>query len=108
MIENFLAVHNLLPKDQSLTDVYVVVIGTALDAALTVASQLRKAGIKTEVDITSRKFDKQIKTAFKKLIPNILFIGESEVEKGEYTLKNLATETEEKLTVQQIIDKFAK
>ena len=108
MIENFLAVHNLLPKDQSLTDVYVVVIGTALDVALAVASQLRKAGIKTEVDITSRKFDKQIKTAFKKLIPNILFIGESEVEKGEYTLKNLATETEEKLTVQQIIDKFAK
>jgi len=107
MIENFLAVHNLLPKDQSLTDVYVVVIGTALDVALAVASQLRKAGIKTEVDITSRKFDKQIKTAFKKLIPNILFIGESEVEKGEYTLKNLATETEEKLTVQQIIDKFA-
>lgn len=108
MIENFLAVHNLIPEDRSLTDVYVVVIGTALDGALEVATQLRKAGIKTEVDITSRKFDKQMKTALKKLIPNILFIGESEVEKGEYTLKNLSDETEEKLTVQQIIDKFTK
>jgi histidyl-tRNA synthetase len=107
MIENFLTVHNLLPEDQSLTQVYVVVIGTALDGALEVATKLRKAGIKTEVDITSRKLDKQMKTALKKLIPNILFIGESEVEMGEYTLKNLASETEEKLTVQQILDKFA-
>jgi len=108
MIENFLTVHNLIPEDRSLTDVYVVVIGAALDGALEVATRLRKAGIKTEVDITSRKFDKQMKTALKKLIPNILFIGESEVENGEYTLKNLSSETEEKLTVQQIIDKFTK
>ena len=108
MIENFLAVHNLIPEDRSLTDIYVVVIGNALDGANEVATQLRAAGIKTEVDITSRKFDKQLKTALKKLIPNVLFVGESEVETGEYTLKNLASETEEKLTVQQIIDKFSK
>jgi len=107
MIENFLTVHNLLPEDQSLTQVYVVVIGTALDGALEVATKLRKAGIKTEVDITSRKLDKQMKTALKKLIPNILFIGELEVEKGEYTLKNLSRGIEQKLSVQQIIDTFA-
>ena len=63
MIENFLAVHNLLPVDRSLTEVYVVVIGTALDGANEVAAELRKAGIKTEVDITGRKLDKQLKTA---------------------------------------------
>jgi len=108
MIENFLAVHNLLPADRSLTDVYVVVIGTALDGANEVAVELRKAGIKTEVDITGRKLDKQLKTALKKLIPNVLFIGESEVEQGVYTLKNLAAETEEKLTVQEIITKLSK
>jgi len=107
MIENFLAVHNLLPADRSLTEVYVVVIGTALDGANEVAAELRKAGIKTEVDITGRKLDKQLKTALKKLIPNILFIGESEVEQGLYTLKNLANETEEKLTVQEIIAKLS-
>jgi len=107
MIENFLAVHNLLPADRSLTEVYVVVIGTALDGANEVAAELRKAGIKTEVDITGRKLDKQLKTALKKLIPNILFIGESEVEQGLYTLKNLANETEEKLTVQEIVAKLS-
>lgn len=106
MIENFLTVHNLLPEDRSLTEVYVVVIGAALDGALEVATKLRKAGIKTEVDITSRKLDKQMKTALKKLIPNILFVGESEIEKGEYTLKDLSRGSEQKLTVQQIIDTF--
>jgi len=107
MIENFLAVHNLIPEDRSLTEVYVVVIGAALDGALEVATQLREAGIKTEVDITGRKLDKQIKTALKKKIPYILFIGESEVEEGEYTLKDLSSETEEKLIVQEIISKLA-
>jgi len=108
MIENFLTVHNLLPKDRSLTDVYVVVIGTALDGANEVATELRKAGINTEVDVTGRKLDKQLKTALKKLIPNVLFIGESEVEQGVFTLKNLASETEEKLTIQEIIAKLSK
>lgn len=107
MIENFLAVHNLLPEDRSLTDVYVVVIGHALDGAMEVATQLRDAGINTEVDITERKLDKQIKTALKKKIPYIVFVGESEVKRGEYTLKELASETEEKMIVQEIIDKLS-
>ncbi|MFZ1301432.1 MAG: histidine--tRNA ligase [Candidatus Microsaccharimonas sp.] len=107
MLENFLAVHELLPVDRSLTDIYVVVVGPVLDGALEVAAQLREAGINTEVDITERKLDKQIKAALKKKIPYILFVGESEVEEGEYTLKELASETEEKMIVQEIINKFA-
>jgi len=108
MIENFLTVHNLVPKDRSLTDVYVVVIGDVLGGALAVAAQLRKAGINTEVDITGRKFDRQLKTALKKNISNVLFIGESEISEGRYTLKNLANETEEKLSIQEIIDTLSR
>ena len=107
MIENFLTVHGLVPEDRSLTDIYVVVIGNALEGALEVAAQLRNAGINTEIDNTERKLDKQIKTALKKKIPYIVFVGESEIKEGEYTLKNLAEETEEKLIVQEIINKFS-
>ncbi len=107
MMENFLTVHNLIPEDRSLTDVYIVVVGPVLDGAQEVASQLREAGINTEVDITERKLDKQIKTALKKKIPYIIFVGESEVKKGEYTLKELASETEEKMIVQEIIEKLS-
>ena len=105
MIENFLSVHNLLPAQKSLTKVYVVVIDDALDTANTVATQLRAAGINTELDITDRKIDKKIKTALKKNIEHLLFIGASD--NGSFSFKNVATEQEEKLSVEQIIARFA-
>jgi histidyl-tRNA synthetase len=108
MFENFLAVHKLLPADASRTQVYVVVIGDALEGAYGVAQKLRHAGITTEVDISERKFDKQLKTGLKKNIPNILFVGQSEIAEGRYTLKNLENSDEEKLTVDEIISKLAR
>jgi histidyl-tRNA synthetase len=106
MIENFLEVHGLLPENKSKTDVYVVVIGGALDDARRIAYQLRQAGVNTEVDITDRKLDKQIRTAVKKNIQYLLFVGAQDAEKGEYSLKNIEAETEEKLSPEQIIEKL--
>jgi histidyl-tRNA synthetase len=105
MIENFLSVRGLLPEDTSTTKVYVVVIDDALDTANSIAQQLRAAGINAEVDITARKLDKQIKTVLKKNIPYALFVGEADQE--TFSLKNLATEQEEKLALADIIARFA-
>jgi len=106
MIENFLDVHGLLPENTSKTDAYVVVIGDALDDARRVAYTLRQAGLNVEVDITGRKLDKQIKTAVKKNIKHLLFIGGKDAESGQYSLKNVDDETEEKLSPEQIIEKL--
>jgi len=106
MIENFLAVRDLLPKQQSATKVYIVVIDGAFDAANAVARQLRAEGINTEVDITTRKVEKQIKTALKKNISTLLFVGARDAEKGEYSLKNSVTEEEETLSIDAIIAKL--
>ena len=106
MIEHFLDVHGLLPKNVSKTDVYIVVIGDALDDARRVAYELRQAGLNVEIDITNRKLDKQIKTAVKKSIKHILFIGEKDAESGQYALKNTDDETEEKLTPEQVVEKL--
>lgn len=107
MIENFLEVHGLLPVNTSKTDVYVVVIGDALDDARRIAYELRQAGLNVEVDVTDRKLDKQIKTAVKKNIKHLLFIGEKDAESAQYSLKNLDSETEEKLSTEQIIEKLS-
>jgi histidyl-tRNA synthetase len=107
MIENFLAVHDLLPENHSRTDVYIAVAGEALDGARTVASQLRSRGIKAEVDISGRKLDKQIKTAIKKKISCVLFVGDKELAEELFTFKNLSTETEEKLSLSKIIETLA-
>lgn len=105
MIENFLAVRGLIPEQKSLTKVYVVVIDDAFDVANQVAAELRKTGINTEVDITARKIDKKIKTAMKKNIEYALFVGESD--KDTFSLKNLLTGEEQKLSVADIIARFA-
>lgn len=106
MIENFLDVHGLLPKDTSKTDAYVVVIGDAILAANVVADELRKDGLNIEVDISGRKLDKQIRSAVKKSIDYLIFVGAQDAATGEYSLKNVANETEEKLTIQQIAEKL--
>jgi len=105
MMENFLSVHGLLPAQKSLTKVYVVVIDDALDAANAVTAKLRAGGINTEVDITERKIDKKIKTALKKNIEHLLFVGSTD--NGTYSLKNAATEEEQKLSIDEIIARFA-
>lgn len=106
MIECFLDVHGLLPANTSKTDVYVVVINNALDDARRLAYQLRQAGLNVEVDITDRKLDKQIKTAVKKNITHLLFVGPQDAEKGQYSLKNVEEGTEETLSPEQVIEKF--
>lgn len=106
MLENFLDVHGLLPENKSKTDIYIVVIGDVLNDARRIAYQLRQAGINVEVDITDRKLDKQIKTAVKKNIPYLLFVGEKDIATGEFSLKNVEEGTEDTLSPEQIIEKF--
>ncbi|MDB5161562.1 MAG: hisS [Candidatus Saccharibacteria bacterium] len=107
MMENFLTVRDLLPKQTSTSQVYIVVIDDALDIANVVAAKLRTGGINTEVDITSKKIDKQIKTVLKKNIPYAMFIGPQDAEADVFTLKNLSDESEEKLSVEAIIERLS-
>ena len=102
-MEDFLRSHDLLPKQQSTTEVYLVVLGNALKGAQKLAMQLREEGVNVEVDITGRKLDKQIKTAVKKKIPFILFIGEKELNEEIYPLKDVAIESEQKLSLERIV-----
>ena len=104
--ELFLASHDLMPKFHSTTEVYVVVLGeNTLPGATKLAAQLREEGVNTELDITGRKLDKQIKTAVKKQIPYMLFVGEEELRKELYNFKDTNTSSEEKLSFARIVSK---
>lgn len=106
MMENFLAVRDLLPKATSTSSIYVVVIDGAFDNANNVAAQLRAGGVNTEVDITTRKIDKQIKTAIKKNIPYAVFVGPNDANVSTYSFKNIENEQEEKLSIDEIITRI--
>lgn len=102
-IKDFLETHKLLPKLESTTDVYLIVLGDVLKEAHKLAANLREEGVKVAVDITGRKLDKQIKTAVKKKIPFMLFVGEAELKNETYTLKDVAKAHEEKLSFERIV-----
>lgn len=102
--EEFLRAHKLLPDLHSMTEVYVVVIGeNNIQPALKLAEDLRREKVRVEVDISLKKAEKQIKTALKKTIPYILFVGEEEVKTRLYTLKNTKHSKEEKLSFERIV-----
>lgn len=103
MTELFLRSHGLIPEFTSTTEAYIVVLGDVLPGALKFARKLRSEGIKTEVDITGRKIDKQIRTALKKQIPFMIFIGEDELKNKLYTLKNTKTSEEQKLSFERVV-----
>lgn len=105
MIENFLAVRDLLPVYQPSVDIYLVVIGDAYEKALQVATELREKGLRVELDVTQRKLDKQLKTAIKKHIPYALFVGKQDGD--SFTLKALSTEKEFRLTPDDIVTHLA-
>jgi len=103
MTEIFLRSHNLLPKLPSTTEVYMVVLGQAADGASALAARLRGEGVNVELDSTGRKLDKQLKTAIKKEVPFIVFVGDEELKGEVYPFKDTASSEEQKLSFERIV-----
>ncbi|MGB4759045.1 MAG: histidine--tRNA ligase [Candidatus Saccharimonadales bacterium] len=102
-LQNFLESHNLLPDLPTETDAYVILIGDILEKAQPVLMQLRSLGLNIAVDGSQRKLDKQIKTAMRKNIPYIIFVGENELASGEFKLRNITTSTEETHGISRLV-----
>ncbi len=104
--ELFLRSHNLLPQLHSTTEVGVVVVDDSTAGALELARKLRSEGVNVEVDITGRKIDRQIKAVLKKDIPFMVFVGMTELKDQLYTLKDTASQNEEKLSPERLVAKI--
>jgi histidyl-tRNA synthetase len=102
-LKNFLETHKLLPELRPESDVYAVLIGDIYGAAQKLLSNLREMGLNVVVDMSNRKPDKQIKSADKKGIQFVLFIGENELKNEHYTLKDLKTGQEQQLSLQRVV-----
>lgn len=103
MTELFLETHNLLPDLYSTTDMYMIVVGENLRGAQKLAANFRREGVNVELDFTSRKIDKQLKTAVKKHIPYIMFVGKDELDSEMYPLKNTQTSEEKKMSFERVV-----
>lgn len=98
----FLEAHELLPELRPETDLCVALIGDVSQTAWEQIRQLRDMDLNVMVDSTGRKPDKQIKTASKKGIRYMMFIGEKELESDQFTLKDLLTGEDEVHSLERI------
>lgn len=103
MTEIFMQTHGLLPTIESRTKLYIAVLDGAEVGAAKLAARLREEGLNIELDITGRKIDKQLKTALKKKIKYITFIGPREIAEEIYPVKNVVSSEEEKLSFERIV-----
>jgi len=102
-LQNFLDGHGLLPELKTETELYVALIGDVYQDTQKVLKDLREMGLRIAVDMTGHKPDKQIKSAVKKGLRFVLFIGEKELSNDHYVLKDLQTGEEQTLSVQRVV-----
>ena len=103
MTELFLQTHELFPRLGSTTDIYIGILEGAETGAFDLAKRLRAEGVNVELDFTGRKLDKQLKTAVKKQVRYLLFVGANELEEEQYALKNLASSEEQKVSFERMV-----
>ena len=99
---------NLFPKETSVSSKILVCHfdDEAMRFGLKALSTFRKAGIASEIYPDQSKLKKQLDYANKKLIPYTVVIGSDEMQKGMLTFKNMESGEQEKLTIEQIIQKL--
>lgn len=102
-LANFLESHKLLTHLNSETEIYAVLIGDVYAQSQKLIAKLRDEGVTIAVDASDRKPGTQLKNATKKNIRYALFIGENELNEGQYNLKDLHSGEEKTLSPERII-----
>jgi histidyl-tRNA synthetase len=97
----------LNPGVSTPTRVLILPMMEDMAPSLSLATQLRNNGIPTEISFVQGKMKKRLGYADKLGIPFAVFIGEDEVAKGTYTLKDLKTGTQEELNLEKILQKLS-
>lgn len=79
---------------------------TTRSYGLALLTQLRAAGINSEIYPDVTKLKKQLDYANKKMIAFCLVVGEEEMKSGDLTIKNMESGEQEKLTINNIVHKL--
>lgn len=105
-MRDFLESHKLLPPHLQTTAPRLSIIPAENEnnlASEKIAQQFRNRGIATVVDIGKKKLGKKIADAAESGTQYALVVGETELESGIYTLKNLDMNTTESGTIENLL-----
>ena len=103
-LRNLLEEKELLPQMAPRVSVYVV-IGNAQfqSAALTLVTELRRAGISTDYSLNLVGFNKQFKAADQSGAPYAVVLGEDEAVKNSVKIRNMNDRTEELIPRSELV-----
>lgn len=100
---------NLIPTENIGTTVLVTVFDEKTQSSsLSVAGQLRKSKVRTEVYPALDKLDKQLKYANKKGIPFVVVIGPDEAKNNKVTLKDMDSGDQQTVSLDKILSLLQK
>lgn len=104
---------DLLMKNNTLSvestneiDCAVITFDETFDTGLQIMSSLREKGVKAECFYENKSFKSKMKEANKRNIKFVIIVGEDEVKSNLYTLKNMTTSAQEKLSLEEIVEKI--
>ena len=86
-------------------DVYVAPISeTVRTKAFEITQELRKNGIKADVDLNAKKFKKLMNYADKINVPKMIIIGEKDLNEGKVTVKDMKSGDQELIDIDGIVN----
>jgi len=94
-------------KKKSVTKAYVIPIKTPKES-LKIAQELRKAGIKTDLDIVGKGISKNLDFANSQGIPYVIFVGEKELKQKKLKLRDMKSGKEQLLSINNLVKKLKK
>ncbi len=94
-------------NEKTTTKVYIIPIKQMKKAA-ELAAELRRNKINTDIDLMNRGISKNLDFANTLEIPYVIFVGEDEVKKKKFKLRNMKTGKEEMLKISEIAKRLKK
>ena len=91
---------------KSISKVSIVTMGVGLENAVKISNILRDSNIPNEIYKENAKIKAKLNYANNLEIPYVIIIGEEEVAKEKYTLKNMITGEQELLAIDEIVEKI--
>lgn len=102
-----LTYNNIIKANRKSTaKVLVISMCEEFTRAVEVASEIRKAGINTQIYVEPAKIKKQFKYADSLEIPYVAIIGEDEIKNGTVSLKDMVSGDQQEITVEELINKI--
>ena len=106
-ITEVLKMKNKCDVKKTVTELFILPIGTTKEC-IKIASQLRKEGVKVDMDVMGRGISKNLNYANSLGIPYVAFVGSNELKKKKIKLKDMKSGKEELISVKDVVKKIEK